>query len=155
MDVIMSGVIAQVLPVQSGVSQRSGQPWAKGAYVLQHENGQYPRYICFEVFGQDNINNFNLQVGESVSVHLNIDSHANPKNPSQWFNEIRCWKVDRMGQQQYQPMPQQGYQPAPQYQQPVQQQFPPQAPFPPQQPAPQPTPQPQGQQQGLPFPPAQ
>ena len=156
MDIIISGIISQALPVQSGVSQRSGQPWAKGAYVIQHEQGQYPKYLCFEVFGQDNLNNFNLQVGEQVTIHLNADSHANPKNPAQWFNEIRCWKVER-GQM----MQQQGYQQG--YQQPVQQNpFPQQG----QQFANVPTPQqyqqtaqapaPQmPQQQQMPFPPAQ
>ena len=175
MDIIISGIISQALPVQSGVSQRSGQPWAKGAYVIQHEQGQYPKYLCFEVFGQDNLNNFNLQVGEQVTIHLNADSHANPKNPAQWFNEIRCWKVERgqMMQQQGMPMqqgyqqsmyqqpmqqgyqPQQGYQQMPQQapvQQPMQQVAP--TPFPPQQPAAQPAPQAQAPAQGtLPFPP--
>lgn len=150
MDVIISGQITAILPVQQGVSQRTGQPWVSQEYVLCHEPGQYPRSVCFRVFGQDKIQQMNIQMGEQLTVHLNIDCRQGQKG---YFNSIDCWKVERAGQQQ---MTQQ-----PQYQQPVQQQFPPQvnaqgqpvqqpapgtAPFPPQQPAPQ-----QGQDGKLPF----
>ena len=156
MDVIMSGVVVQVLPVESGVSQKSGQPWMKQSYVLQYEQGQYPRHICFEIFGQDKIQQFAIRQGERIAVHLNFNSKPNVQNPAKWFNEVRCWGVDRMGQQMYAQQgqmqdgwpQQQGWQqpmqqPAPQqYQQPVQQGWqqpvpqPAPAPFPPQ-PAPQ------------------
>ena len=151
MDVIISGQITAILPVQQGVSQRTGQPWVSQEYVLCHEPGQYPRSVCFRVFGQDKIQQMNIQMGEQLSVHLNIDCRQGQKG---YFNSIDCWKVERAGQQQVAQQPQ--YQQAP-----VQQQFPPQvnaqgqpvqqpapgtAPFPPQQPAPQ-----QGQNGKLPF----
>ena len=159
MDVIISGQITAILPAQQGVSQRTGQPWMSQEFVLCHEPGQYPRSVCFRVFGQDKIQQMNIQMGETLTVHLNIDAKQGQKG---YFNTIDCWKVERQVQQQA--VPQQ-----PQYQQPVQQQFPPQvnaqgqpvqqpmpgqAPFPPQQPAPQQTqqaPQGQPQQGGLPF----
>lgn len=150
MDVIMSGQVTAILPAQSGVSQRSGQPWMSQEYVLCHEPGQYPRSICFRIFGEDKIKQANIQIGEQITVHLNIDARQGQKG---YFNSIDCWKVERHGQYQqapmqqgYQQMPQQGYQP-----QPMQQAAP--APFP-QQGAPAPQ-QAQGQQGQLPFPPAQ
>lgn len=156
MDVLISGTIVQALPVRSGTS-KSGNNWSRASYIIEHEHGQYPRRMVFDV-KDARIQELNLQVGETVTLHLNIDMREYPENSGKYFNSIEAWKADRIYQQQYQqpqyqpqPMPQHGYQPAPQYQQPMQQQ----TPFPPQQPAPQPTPQPQGQQQGLPFPPAQ
>lgn len=160
MDVIMSGQVTAILPAQSGVSQRSGQPWMSQEYVLCHEPGQYPKSVCFRIFGQDKIQQANIQMGETISVHLNIDAKQGQKG---YFNSIEAWKVERAGQQQavpqgqYQhPMPQQGVQ-QPQMQayqqQPMQQPAP--APFPPQQqaaPFQQQVSQPQAQQQ-LPFPP--
>lgn len=158
-EIVLSGQITAILPAQQGVSQRTGQPWVSQEYVLCHEPGQYPRSVCFRVFGQDKIQQMNIQMGESLTVHLNIDAKQGQKG---YFNTIDCWKVERQVQQQA--VPQQ-----PQYQQPVQQQFPPQvnaqgqpvqqpapgaAPFPPQQPVPQQTqqaPQGQPQQGGLPF----
>ena len=172
MDVIISGTIFQALPPQSGVSQR-GTQWSRASYVIEHESGQYPKRMVFDV-KDAKIQEFNLRVGEQVTLHLNISCHEYPENSGRYFNSIEAWKVERVGYQQpavpqtqyqqaqyQQPMPQQGYQvqqPAPfppqqQYQQPVQ------SPFPPQQPvAQQAAPQQQvaqGQQAPLPFPPAQ
>lgn len=140
MDVIISGQITAILPAQSGVSQRNGQTWVSQEYVLCHEPGQYPRSICFRIFGQDKIQQAHIQMGEQLTVHLNIDCRQGQRG---YFNSIDCWKVERPQLQQVQ-QPQ--YAPQPQYQQQGQQA---QAPFPPQQPVQ----QPQGQQ--LPFPPAQ
>ncbi len=159
MEVIMSGVITAILPVQQGVSQKSGNAWASQEYVLCHEQGQYPRYVCFRVFGQDKIQQMNIQMGEQLTIHLNIDAKQSNSKPGQFFNSIDCWRVDRMGQMQQQPMMQ-----VPMQQQPLmqQQQVQQPAPFPPagQQQAAAPFP-PAGQQQvqqptqaPLPFPPA-
>lgn len=155
MDVIISGQITAILPVQQGVSQRTGQPWMSQEFVLCHEPGQYPKSVCFRVFGQDKIQQMNIQIGEQLSVHLNIDCRQGQKG---YFNSIDCWKVERSGQQQVQQQPIQQQMPPQQTQfppqvnaqgQPVQQPMPGAAPFPPQQPAQQ-QPQ-QGGQQGLPF----
>jgi hypothetical protein len=165
MDVIISGQITAVLPAQQGVSQRTGQPWVSQEYVLCHEPGQYPKSVCFRVFGEDKIKQMNIQMGETLTAHLNIDAKQGQKG---YFNSIDCWKVERqqMGGYQQQPYPQ----PAPvAYPQTGQAPFPPQpttapqpSPFPPQ-PAgatgpataapTQTVAQPQGGQ--LPFPPAQ
>lgn len=146
MDVVLNGQVTAILPVQQGVSQKSGQPWMSQEYVLCHEPGQYPRSICFRIFGEDKIKRMNIQMGEYITVHLNIDARQGQKG---YFNTVDCWNVERAGQQM-----QQGYQQMPQQAAP----FPPQVnaqgqpvqtPFTPQQPAAQP------QQGGLPFPPAQ
>lgn len=158
MEIVISGYIVAVLPCEQGTSQRTGQPWMKQGYVLQHEQGQYPKHICFEIFGQDKIQQMAIQYGEYLTVHLNADAHEDSKKPGKWYNELRCWRIDRMGQQMQpgQQMPMQGGYPPqqpmmaqPQYPQqpqyPPQQpmagnpfppQQPPQNPFPPQQPAP-------------------
>lgn len=168
MDVTISGVIVQALPIQSGVSQR-GTQWSRASYLIEHESGQYPKRMVFDVSG-NKIQELNLHVGEQVTLHLNISCREYPENSNKFFNSIEAWKADRMGYQQpMQPQyqqPQGGYAPQQQYQQPMQQpqyQQPmqpqaPQNPFPPQvngqgQPIQQPMAQPQGQQ--LPFPPAQ
>ena len=160
MDFVVSGIITQVMQPNQGVSQRSGQPWQSQEFVLTYEQGQYPKSLCFRVFGSDKLQQFAIQQNEMITAHLNITCQQSRNGG--YFNSIDCWKVERAGQQQQQQQPQ--YQ-QPQYQQaPVQQQFPPQvnthgqpvqqvqqpmpgqAPFPPQQPAPQ-----KGQDGKLPF----
>ncbi len=146
-DVLISGTIVQALPLQQGVSQRTGTQWMRASYIIEHEHGQYPKRMVFDVSG-NKIQELNLQLGETVTLHLNISCREYPENSGKFFNSIEAWKVDRAGQQPY--APQQVYPPvngqAPFPQQPTAAPQP--APF-----QPQPSPQPQGQQ--LPFPPAQ
>jgi hypothetical protein len=162
MDVLVTGQIVLALPIQSGVSQR-GTQWSRASYVIEHESGQYPKRMVFDVSG-NKIQELNLQAGEQVTLHLNINCREYPENSGKYFNSIEAWKVERMGYQQaapmgyqqpmqggYQQMPQPQYQQAPQYQQHAAAPFPPQQQY--QQAAPQPAPQ--GQQAPLPFPPAQ
>jgi hypothetical protein len=172
MDIVLSGIITAILPLQQGVSQRTGQPWASQSYLLCYEQGQYPKSVCFTVFGGDQIQKFAIQQNEQLTVHLNIEARQGQRG---YFNDIRAWNVER---QQMVQQPMQGaYQQQPVQnpfpQQPVQNPYPPQpapAPFP-QQPAPQPAPFPQQPapapaapapaqgaaptQSPLPFPPAQ
>jgi len=171
MDILISGTIVLALPIQQGVSQRTGNAWQRAQYIIEHESGQYPKRMVFDVSG-NKIQELNLQVGEQVTLHLNISCREYPEGSGKWFNSIEAWKAERSVQQQAMPqgqmqqpvqqMPPQQMPPQqmaqPQYQQAPaqspfpQQQMPPQqpapgaAPFPPQQPQ-----APQSQPQGLPF----
>lgn len=124
----VSGKIIAILPISSGVSQRTGNPWMTQTFVLE-TNEQYPRRVPFEVFGEDKLRQFNIQIGESLTVHFNIDGR---EWQGRWFAKISCYNVIREGQevsatQQQQPAMQQ-QPPAMQQQasQQVQQPFPPQ-----------------------------
>lgn len=87
----ITGKIIAVLPERSGVSARSGAEWRCASYVLETME-QYPRKMNFEVFGTDRIQQFNIQVGETMIVSFDIDAH---EFNGRWFNSIRAWKVDR------------------------------------------------------------
>ena len=88
----IQGKIIAVLPQQSGVSQRTGNPWASQDYVIEtHE--QYPHKCCFRVFGADRIKQFNIQSGEELTVSFDIDCH---EYNGRWFNDIRAWNVQRV-----------------------------------------------------------
>ena len=105
----LTGTIIQVMPAQSGVSQRSGNPWMSQEYVLEIP-GSYPKRMVFRIFGEDRIKQFNIQQGEqNVTIQFDIDAH---EYNGRWFNEIRCYNVLRsVGQQPYQQQPY-GQQPA-------------------------------------------
>ena len=87
----ITGRIIAVLPERSGISQRSGSEWKAGSYVLETQE-QYPKKICFDVFGADRIQQFNIQVGEMMTVSFDIDAH---EYNGRWFNSIRAFRVDR------------------------------------------------------------
>lgn len=87
----ITGRIIAVLPERSGISQRSGSEWKASSYVLETQE-QYPKKICFDVFGADRIQQFNIQVGEMMTVSFDIDAH---EYNGRWFNSIRAFRVDR------------------------------------------------------------
>lgn len=115
MDILVSGTIIQALGIQQGVSQRTGNTWQRATYVIEHEHGQYPKKLVFDVTG-NKIQELNIQPGENVTLHLNCDAH---EYNGRLFNSIEAWKVDR-------PQVQQGYAQQPMQQAPAQNPFPPQ-----------------------------
>ena len=143
----ISGQIIAVLPTRSGTSAK-GTAWSSQTAVITTIE-QYPKKVAFDVMGEK-ITQFNLRVGEYVTVSYDIDAH---EYQGRWFNAVRAWNVVRANQPQQatqQPLQQQAYQQPQQppvnngWQPPVNAQ--PQAPFPPQQQAAS-----QGKSDDLPF----
>ena len=87
----LTGKVIAVLPASSGVSQRTGNPWMSQDYVIEVP-GQYPRKCLFRVFGEDRIKQFNIQMGEDITVSFDIDAH---EFNGRWFNDIRAFNVQR------------------------------------------------------------
>ena len=86
-----TGKIIAVLQQRGGVS-KTGNEWKSQEYVIE-DNGQYPRKMCFDVFGADKIEQFNIQEGEELTVSFDIDAR---QWKDRWFNSIRAWKVERV-----------------------------------------------------------
>jgi len=87
----LTGKVIAILPANSGVSQRTGNPWMSQEYVIEVP-GQYPRKCMFRIFGEDRIKQFNIQMGEDITVSFDIDAH---EYNGRWFNEIRAFNVQR------------------------------------------------------------
>lgn len=87
-----SGKVIAVLPAREGTAKSTGNPWMVQSYVVEnHDN--YPRKLCFDIFGEDKIKQFNIQMGEELNVSFDVDAH---EYNGRWFNSIRAWKVDRV-----------------------------------------------------------
>lgn len=90
----ITGKIIAVLPTRSGTSARGTQWSSQTAVIETHE--QYPKRVAFDVLG-DKITEFNLQVGEEVTVSFDINaSEFNGK----WWNSVNAWQVVRQSGQQ-------------------------------------------------------
>lgn len=87
MDVV--GKIIAALPPKSGTSQSTGKPWQVNTYVLQTTE-QTPKNIAFDVFGAERVEQYNLKVGDMVTVSIDIDAH---EYNGRWYNQIRAWNV--------------------------------------------------------------
>lgn len=88
------GTVTAVLPVQSGVSQRTGSEWKSQEFVIEIPNGQYnPKHACFKLFGDAKISNAAslLVAGKQVKVSFDIDAR---EYNGRWFNSLDAWKVE-------------------------------------------------------------
>ena len=133
----ITGKIIVVMPAREGVSQSSGNPWKSQEYVIETQE-MHPKKCCFNVFGAEKIQQFNIQLGEMLTVSIEINAN---EYQGRWYNKINAWQVQRVavGQPQQQaaqqvhpqgcqpyhpdmqaPYPQQGIVPQQQPQQPQQ-----------------------------------
>ncbi len=86
-----TGKIIAVLPARSGTS-KAGNPWMVQEYVVE-SNEMYPKKMCFDVFGEDKIKQFDIKLGEELTVSFDIDAR---EWKDRWFNSIRAWRVERV-----------------------------------------------------------
>lgn len=86
----LTGKIIAVLPERGGIS-KAGNEWKIQEFVLETQE-QYPRKMMFNVFGADRLAQFNIQLGEVLTVSFDIDSR---EYNGRWYNDIRAWKVER------------------------------------------------------------
>ena len=96
----LAGKVIAVLEPRGGVS-KTGNEWKVQEYVIETHD-QYPRRMCFDVFGADKIQQFNIQMGEELNVSFDIDAR---EWNGRWFNSIRAWRVDRTPAAGGQPVP--------------------------------------------------
>lgn len=104
----ITGKIIAVLPIKSGTSKNDNQ-WQSQEYVIETVE-QYPKRVCFEVFGADKIQSLAIKQGEELTINFDIDAR---EHNGRWFNSIKCWKAYRKQVQQpavpygqpYQPQP--------------------------------------------------
>jgi len=91
------GRIAEVMPVVSGISERTGNPWKSQEYLFEYfswSGAKYANRMVARVFGEDDIAKFNLKQGEEVTLTIRFDANKS-KDGSRWFNEIRINNVER------------------------------------------------------------
>lgn len=84
----LQGKVIAALPERSGVSQRG--EWKSQEFVIQYQEGQYPRHLCFNVFGAERLQRFNIQVGQYVLVAFDIDAR---EWNGRWFTDVRAYDV--------------------------------------------------------------
>jgi len=87
----LTGKIIAVMEPRSGVSARTGNSWMTQEYVIEVP-GQYPKRCLFNLFGEDRIKQFNIQMGEEITISFDIDAR---EYNGRWFNDIRAYNVTR------------------------------------------------------------
>ena len=96
----LSGKIIAVLDRKSGIS-KTGTSWSLQQYVIEtHE--QYPKKMCFDVFGEDKISQFNIQIGDELKLFFDVDAR---EYNGRWYNSFKAWKVEKVNESPLQVVP--------------------------------------------------
>lgn len=87
MDV--KGTLVQILKLEEGVS-KAGKAWSKQDFVIE-TNEQYPKKVCFTLFGEKVSLIDGISEGSEVEVFFNLESRDfNGK----WYHNINAWKIN-------------------------------------------------------------
>lgn len=89
----IKGTIVSVLPLQSGVSKSSGKEWKKQEYILETLDANYPRKICFNLWGA-HIDEFGLRIGDVIDAAIELESR---EYQGRWYTEVRAWRCTKVG----------------------------------------------------------
>lgn len=90
MSLTVKGKVQQILKPESGVS-RAGKEWNKQEFVIETEE-QYPRKVCFTLFGDKTSLIEGLSAGQEVEVSFNLESR---EYNGKWFHNINAWKIEK------------------------------------------------------------
>lgn len=85
----ITGRIIAALEPRGGVSARTGNSWKTQEFVIETIE-QYPKKCVFEVFGEDRLQQFNIQVGQQLTVSFDVDAR---EYNGRWYNSVRAWRV--------------------------------------------------------------
>jgi hypothetical protein len=92
MSIQVKGTLIQILKSETGVS-KAGKEWKKQEFVIE-TNEQFPKKVCFTLFG-DKISLIDgINEGKEVEVFFSVESRDfNGK----WFHNINAWKIELAG----------------------------------------------------------
>lgn len=100
----LSGKVIKILDLISGDSKRNpGEKWYRQEFVIE-TYAQYPRQVCFQIWGEDKIKAANLQLGEDITVTFELSSR---EYMDKWYTSAEARNVMKGMPQQY-AAPQQG-----------------------------------------------
>jgi len=82
------GKLVEILDEQTGEGKNG--PWRKGGFVIETE-GQYPKKVCFDVWGEKIDDLKSLKLGSGVNVGFDIESR---EYNGKWFTNAKAWRFD-------------------------------------------------------------
>ena len=89
MALSVKGKIQQILKPESGVS-RAGKEWQKQEFVIETDE-QFPKKVCFTVFGDKTTLLNGFETGNDVEVSFNLESR---EFNGKWYHNINAWKIE-------------------------------------------------------------
>ena len=76
-----------MLPIESGNGPKGG--WQKQSFVME-TGDKYPKKICMTLWGQENIDKYDLVEGMTVTAFIELDSR---EYNGKWYTNVKAWKI--------------------------------------------------------------
>ena len=89
-----TGRIKKVLPLRSGVSQRTGNEWKSQSFIFEyfeHPTDRFPDTVVLETFDEKIIS----ELKENQPVRIGFGHHSREYEGKQ-FNELRMYKFEAL-----------------------------------------------------------
>lgn len=87
-DQSINGRVIEILKPESGTS-KAGKEWNKQEFVIE-TNDQYPKKVCFTLFGDKTDLLMKIDKGMDVDVSYNLESR---EYNGRWFHNVNAWKI--------------------------------------------------------------
>lgn len=87
----ITGKLSELLPEQGGQG-KTGNAWRKRSFVIETMDTQYPKKVCFDVWG-DKIDQLQaVGIGEEIEVSFDIESR---EFNGKWYTNAKAWKFEK------------------------------------------------------------
>ena len=84
-----TGKVLQILPEIKGINARG--EWKKQEFIIEVEDGQFPKKICFSVMNDKNGIFEKLKLDKDVEVSFSIESR---EFNGKWYSNNNAFRVD-------------------------------------------------------------
>ena len=91
----LTGRVVKLLPIQHGVSQSTGNEWARQDFLFGfYESGDsiFEKRIKLDILN-DKINELSLQEGDQIKVRVGLTCREYPQGSGKYFNDIRTGDI--------------------------------------------------------------
>ena len=88
----IKGKITKILEAQTGEKKDGSGTWVKQLFLVETEE-KYNNLYCFEVFGDEKVQNFQKynKVGQEVNVEFNVSTNEYKGN---YYTSLSAWKIN-------------------------------------------------------------
>ena len=92
-ELSLKGTIVSFKEVQEGET-KAGSAWKKQEFVIDTKT-EYDNLICFEVFGEEKVNNLTKYqaVGDEVNVQFNIKCR---EYEGKHYTTLSAWRIEKL-----------------------------------------------------------
>jgi len=87
----IKGKITKILEAQTGEKKDGSGSWIKQNFLVETDE-KYNNLYCFEVFGDEKVQNFQKynKVGQEVNVEFNVSTNEYKGN---YYTSLSAWKI--------------------------------------------------------------